>query len=541
VLLHEGGGVIELLQSTFKSNYATNSTDGIGITNLGGEVQCEPGSWFPVCTAVFSPPPTPEPTAGWPRQSPPSTPQPTVVAAMPVSLRSGTNFMMGPVVSCLGLALLVVGVAISWRREAWRHRVLRCFGLEPNGGTVERQMGEIPSNQQPFIQCEDASESMELVARSFMSSYEVSPAPVFAVCPHAVRITLWSPGMTEAVPMVSSPMGCLLSELPFVNTSDGDRLHRMLVQIFEAHGEHDTTRTFMLNFKHVLLEATATHVFVAESEPIVLMTCRRVDSALSGLMACESVVALSETNHDVNEEEEDDRFGSASQAGSVGRGNDAHAALDVLAVARAAANVTARRGLVAGGAAHGDNRDTGSDIARSTISSATTLSLLDPPSKASMSSVSSLTMATGLGQGETRTARPGASPRDPPRPWTRTTPPPPTPGATTPMPVTNTRLLLVAETEQAPRIADIQGSGIPANSSASDSSPAAIQGSGAGANSSASDSSPAAIQGSNTPANSPASDLSPTPPAASSPASDSPGGSIPAELGRRVDREKGKF
>ena len=205
MLLHEGGGVIELLQSTFKSNYATNSTDGIGITNLGGEVQCEPGSWFPVCTAVLSPPPTPEPTAGWPRLSPPSTPQPTVVATMPVSLRSGTNFMLGPVVSCLGLALLVVGVAISWRREAWRHRVLRCFGLEPNGGTVERQMGGTPSYQQPFLQCEDASESLELVARSFMSSYEVSPAPVFAVCPHAVRITLWSPGMAEAVPMVSSP------------------------------------------------------------------------------------------------------------------------------------------------------------------------------------------------------------------------------------------------------------------------------------------------------------------------------------------------
>lgn len=385
MLLHEGGGVIELLQSTFQSNYATNSTDGIGITNLGGEVQCEPARWFPVCTAVFSPP-APQPTAGWPLLSPPPTPQPTVVVATtPVSRRSETNLMIWLVVGvCLGLALLMVGVAIAWQREAWRHRMLRYVGLEPSGGTVERQMR---SNQQPMLPREGASEYLELVTRSIMSSYEVSPAPVFVVSCHAIRISLWSPGMTEAAPMVSRPVGCLLSELPFVNASDGARLHRMMVRIFEAPGEHDTTRTFMLHFKHVLLEATATHVLIAESEPIIVMTCRLVDSALSGLMACESVVELSERNHDVAEEEEDCRFDSVSLAGSTVGG--AH---DALTAAHVAANVAAHRGLAARGAVHCDDRRTDGETASSTISSVTMPSLPDPSSKASMSSVSSLTM-----------------------------------------------------------------------------------------------------------------------------------------------------
>ena len=379
MLLHEGGGVIELLQSTFQSNYAMNSTDGIGITNLGGEVQCEPARWFPVCTAVFSPP-APQPTAEWPLLSPPPTPQPTVVVATtPVSRRSETNLMIWPVVGfCLMLALLMVGVAIAWQREACRHRLLRCVGLEPSGGTVERQMR---SNQQPMLPREGASQYLELVTRSIMSSYEVSPAPVFVVSCHAIRISLWSPGMAEAAPMVSRPVGCLLSELPFVKASDGARLHRMMVRIFEAPGEHDTTRTFMLHFKHVLLEATATHVLIAESEPIIVMTCRLVDSALSGLIACESVVELSEGNPDVAEEEEDYRFDSVSLAGSAVGG--AH---DALTAAHVAANVAAHRGLAARGAVHCDDRRTDGETASSTISSP------DPSSAASMSSVSSLTM-----------------------------------------------------------------------------------------------------------------------------------------------------
>ena len=56
-------GMFDLLRSTtFQANFATNSTDGIGIVNLGGEVQCSTLGCLPVCTTCVSPPPTPQPT-----------------------------------------------------------------------------------------------------------------------------------------------------------------------------------------------------------------------------------------------------------------------------------------------------------------------------------------------------------------------------------------------------------------------------------------------------------------------------------------------
>ena len=82
-----------------------------------------------------------------------------------------------------------------------------------------------------------------------------------------MRITLWSPGMAIAVPTPGCPVGWLLSNLPFVNKDDGYRLHRGLAQIFEAPGEHDHNRTFMLHLlaghRRVLLEVTNNDAAVA--------------------------------------------------------------------------------------------------------------------------------------------------------------------------------------------------------------------------------------------------------------------------------------
>ena len=62
VLLYKEGMFDLLRSTTFQANFATNSTDGTGIVNLGGEVQCSPLGCLPVCTTCVSPPPTPQPT-----------------------------------------------------------------------------------------------------------------------------------------------------------------------------------------------------------------------------------------------------------------------------------------------------------------------------------------------------------------------------------------------------------------------------------------------------------------------------------------------
>jgi hypothetical protein len=161
-----------------------------------------------------------------------------------------------------------------------------------------------------------------------------------------MRIALWSPGMAIVAPTHISPVGWLLSDLPFVNEADGYRLHRMLGRIFEAPGEHDSAQnTCVLNLfaqsKHVLLDMVATHVSVTESEALIVMTGRLVDSDLAGLMACASAVAPNEANHDASENDANEneidnltRFRelrSVSQAGSV-KGDDdenpAQAAID---------------------------------------------------------------------------------------------------------------------------------------------------------------------------------------------------------------------
>lgn len=120
-------------------------------------------------------------------------------------------------------------------------------------------------------------------------------------------------------------MGWPLSSLPFVDREDGNRLLRSLTRIFEAPGEHDHTRTFMLHLlaqsSRVLLEMVATHVFVTESESVIVLTGQRVDAELAGLMTCDTkTVALSESNHGAAKESENDcllRIRSVSQAGSV--------------------------------------------------------------------------------------------------------------------------------------------------------------------------------------------------------------------------------
>ena len=325
MLLHKGG-IIDLVHSTFRTNY--DGTDGIGIENFRGEVHCDPTSCFPVCTTcLWSPPPSLQPTV---QQGVLGSPLPTVEA---VSKRSFPVFTT--IGLSIGLGVIFIAMLLVWRR--WlnsnrrdRRRFERLVAGEH--ATLVRPLVRLDaaSNMEP-----NSDKSVELVAPSVMMSYEYSPAPVFVVDCNSVRIKLWSPGMKIAAPMVRDPVGRHVLDLPFVNISDRAKVHQFFGKICDAPGEHDATRTFMLHLfapdqQHVLLEMTATHMYALESEPIIVCVGRQVESHLAGLMA-DRAVAFSESNHDdMNEDDEFDESGerfhlrSVSEVGSS-KGDDADA------------------------------------------------------------------------------------------------------------------------------------------------------------------------------------------------------------------------
>ena len=292
-------GFVDLLNSVFQSN--GRHGDGTGIVNLHGQVQCDVNfGCLPICTVCrdeempsLSPktvPPTLSPTRPPPR-----------VRVTPAL----TKYFAIEVVAIIMLICIITAVGQSCRNtnRSWDEGSMGdanplLMGLEVEIGIVtathssDQLLGDAPE-----------SGSVELTTRSaVMKSFEVSPAPVFVVARNTMRVVVWSPGMNMAAPMIVSPVGRLVSELPFVNHTDGYRLHRALLRSFDNLGENDETRVFMLHLHaqgmHVLLEMVATHIFVAESEPIIVLTGRQVDSDLAGLMACESAVAPSEINEE---------------------------------------------------------------------------------------------------------------------------------------------------------------------------------------------------------------------------------------------------
>jgi hypothetical protein len=103
--------------------------------------------------------------------------------------------------------------------------------------------------------------------------------------------------------MLETPVGCLLSDLPFVNCSDGPRLQRKLGEFCDARAGPGADRTFMIHLRdhneNVLLEMVA-NVFTTENEPFILMQGREVNSQLASLMVAASI---QETMSDVKEDD----------------------------------------------------------------------------------------------------------------------------------------------------------------------------------------------------------------------------------------------
>ena len=180
MLVHEGGS-IDQRKTTFQANScllpsgSTCAADdgGVGIANQGGEVQCDELGCLPVCTSCLSPSPspTPQPTVAKPTPQPTALPRtvlPSAVQTTGSNRRSESRAIPGLVVGS-SLALWTIGAAVVvWRRRARR----RCVGADADEA---RRL----SHQQPLLrpggEGSVESESVELVARSMMTSHETSP------------------------------------------------------------------------------------------------------------------------------------------------------------------------------------------------------------------------------------------------------------------------------------------------------------------------------------------------------------------------------
>ena len=146
-------GMFDLLRSKIQANFATNSTDGIGIVNLGGEVQCSTLGCLPVCTTCVSQPPTPQPTrSAAPTHPVQAMPQPDGAAGL------SSEWVLVLVVLAMSVAFVSIsGCAMLHRRAALDEqttastielaRILETGLLVDNESSEERNTSEDSSDR----------------------------------------------------------------------------------------------------------------------------------------------------------------------------------------------------------------------------------------------------------------------------------------------------------------------------------------------------------------------------------------------------------
>ena len=316
---------IDLFGSVFETNLDNTPDDGIGVVNLGGRVHCHTNGieCLSICTTcqyddnvLLTLPPTSQPSQllTLPPTSQPSqlltlppTSQPTIVWAASAKPKLDWTPNWIGVAVVIGVALLVgcrflvanVCYSCGTRRRSASYSELLNPAEQTDGIGLE-----LPPEGARFASGTDSGDSgPESVPSSVMASYENSPAPVFAISRNSMRIIVWSRGMEILTRMLETPVGCLLSDLPFVNCSDGPRLQRKLGEFCDARAGPGADRTFMIHLRthneNVLLEMVA-NVFTTENEPFILMQGREVNSQLASLMVAASI---QETMSDVKEDD----------------------------------------------------------------------------------------------------------------------------------------------------------------------------------------------------------------------------------------------
>lgn len=323
-------GTIALTNSVFESNFAiSNDSDGVGIVNFGGNVECDTTRCLQVCTLCGNkaeffdggklPPPQPAThTASGDR----------VTMALSAVIGCGALFAVcamsvmwwqcrvrklccrhenthrgregganGTLVDPLICALLTADHRDeqAYLHDAAADRSESSTSADTGDSTIEMaRMLDTDVTQSATV---DDMVSTHSIVRSVMAS---SPAPILVV-DRQLRITLWSPGMRRAAPMLIDPVGRRISELPFVEAHSRTRcvnvIRRMFAVLEEQSSVQSSVQIVMLHLRaqtgHALLEMEA-NILGTSCEPIVVLTGCRVDSQLAGLIACD-VTATSDS------------------------------------------------------------------------------------------------------------------------------------------------------------------------------------------------------------------------------------------------------
>ena len=312
IVVHRDG-TLELVDSLFASNVAGNETDdGVGVVNLGGQLFCDTHGCLSVCTAcrdeTEEPSPSPAPVAMMPVPTVPVT-MPWARGSMPPTRRAETRKswpLIGTcaVVSTFLLLVVIVGTWVHRRtpttcfaREVYTAQPTQedsRWGIQLNLNSDAHQDLLMPTfSRDDSAARGDGSVASSEVSRDdsgYSSAMISSPAPIFVVN-RDMRVKEWSPGMKSAAPLPVDPVGCLLSELPFVNQRSGRILCTVIREMFDTpeQTDHRVPERIMLYLhtksgRPVLFEMAA-HVAGTGTTKVVIVAGRQVESDLGGLIA----------------------------------------------------------------------------------------------------------------------------------------------------------------------------------------------------------------------------------------------------------------
>ena len=313
------GSVINLLDSVFEFNFAANrtATDGVGIMNYDGQVQCDTEHCMSACTTCQDDLVSPRPT--WQPTSPRSSLQPTVATVSKATQKERSIIPPWVMMVASLIGMMIVTGSSHWMRLRFQcqYRAVECA---EQAEEQPAEQAEEESSATLFLQTRhnllagpnstdgvsESKSSIELchASRFLLSSYASSPAPIFVIgrSDMDIIIDVWSTGMASTVPMQVDPVGWLITDLPYANARDGLKLHKILADIFGSPADYDNTRPFMLHLRTkngaVLLEMRLT-MYDMTPKPFIVMTGREVESHLFSLIASEdeSVVTASENIH----------------------------------------------------------------------------------------------------------------------------------------------------------------------------------------------------------------------------------------------------
>ena len=177
-----GGGTVDLVSTLFESNYDAKGS-GVGVVNLGGQVQCDVANCLPVCTRCLD--------DDWETLSPTSRP-----AASPTNEQNATLPTVVASVSTL-FVLVLVGLWTMRHRLNTATSVTCDDGLEqaPGPGTFELP-DTIRTQQTLTSHLLDSSVETPPNPRDPHVSFALlrgSRAAIFVV-DRSLRVELWSAG-----------------------------------------------------------------------------------------------------------------------------------------------------------------------------------------------------------------------------------------------------------------------------------------------------------------------------------------------------------